>query len=56
MQQSSYTTFADDEHVQLAQCRRRRERHHSRPRFVQLETHKEGFRQGAPNESTYVCE
>jgi hypothetical protein len=28
--------LVDDEHNQLAQCRRRRGRHHSRPRFMQL--------------------
>jgi hypothetical protein len=29
--------LVDDEHVQLSRCRRRRGRHHSRPRFIQLE-------------------
>ena len=48
MQQSSSTIFADDEHDQLARYHRRRGRHHSRLRFMQLEIQKEGLfiRQG----------
>jgi hypothetical protein len=35
--------LVDDEHDQLAQCRRHRGRHHSGPRFMQLEIQKEGL-------------
>jgi hypothetical protein len=42
--------LVDDEHDQLAQCRRRRGRYHRRPRFMQLETQKEGlFRSVCPS-------
>jgi hypothetical protein len=52
----------DDDHDGLAQCRRGRGRHYSRPRFMRPETQKkdlstrQGREEGAQNDNTYVCE